>query len=76
MHLDLAGARAGLGSKPDEPIPSIKKTNSRLKYEKQGLLVTLEVEGGPELGVVGMWTVEDLLLVRPMRAAFGIPMCD
>jgi hypothetical protein len=38
--------------------------------------VTLEVEGGPELGVVGMWTVEDLLLVRPMRAAFGIPMYD
>lgn len=37
--------------------------------------MTLEVEGGPELGVDGMWTVEDLLLVRPMRAAFGIPMC-
>jgi hypothetical protein len=37
--------------------------------------VTLEVEGGPELGVDGMWTVEDLLLVRPMRAAFGIPKC-
>jgi hypothetical protein len=33
------------------------------------------VEGGPELGVVGMWTVEDLLLVRPMRAAFGMPIC-